>query len=105
NASAFSINYQPSTINFPPGGNAMARRFIASGLFLSLTLSAAADVVVLQDGRRFTGEVTPNAEGYLVKTQFGLVQVTKEEFAQLITTPAVGSPAKPSITPPAVIPP
>ena len=53
----------------------MLRCLIVGGLGLCLAGSACADIVVLKDGRKYSGEVTKTGDGYSVKTKLGTIQV------------------------------
>ena len=81
----------------------MLRCLIVSGLGLCLAASAAADIVVLKDGRRYSGEVTRTGDGYSVKTKLGTIQVSEGDFAELIVDNGSGS-AKPAPAAPVVPP-
>ncbi|MBI2922928.1 MAG: hypothetical protein HYY18_17880 [Planctomycetes bacterium] len=62
-------------------------RVFAFALLLACAGPAAADAIVLKDGRRFEGEVTDKGDRYAVKGKFGTVYFDKKDVAKVEMPP------------------
>src|SRR5436190_6164275 len=73
------------------------RQLICRALLAAMAIPtfALADTVICTDGRRVSGEVIPTADGYLVKTKFGVnIEVKTGEVKEVIKDKPVATGSK-----------